>query len=317
MSQPAVNVVRFDRRLPDIIGDAPSYDAGGQRLLWVDTSRGQVHEMTNGAGALEPGRTWQVASWATSVVPRAAGGFLVATNRDLVVVSDSGADAEETYPPVSTVLASLPADGRPRLKSLACDPAGQLLVGVVPDDHGGPGRLTCLEPDGTFRTILSGIPLIGGCAWSPDGNTVYAVNSLLRRIEAFDYDAEGCRLDNGRTVLETDPERGVPYGITVDHEGCLWLAVMYGGEVRRYSEAGELLAVVALPTAMPTGCAFGGADGTDLFITSCWLTHTPAVLEKLGLAAEPRAASLNDEFGGALFVCRPGVSGPPTTPMAG
>jgi sugar lactone lactonase YvrE len=317
MSQPAVEVVKFDPRLPDIIGDAPGYDTRGQRLLWVDTARGQVHEAIDRSGAYASGRTWQVASWATSVVPRAAGGFVAATNRDLVIVSDSGADAQETYPPVSTVLASLPPEGRPRLKSLVCDPAGRLLAGVVPDDHGGPGRLTCLEPDGTFRTILSGMPLIGGCAWSPDATTIYLVNSLLRRVDAFDYDAEGCRLDNGRTVLETDPERGVPYGLAVDREGCLWLPVMYGGEIRRYSATGELLTTVGLPTAMPTGCAFGGPDGTDLLITSCWLTHTPVVLEKLGLAADRREASLNDEVGGALLVCRPGVAGPPATPWSG
>jgi sugar lactone lactonase YvrE len=319
MNQPTdlpVEVVRFDPRLPDIIGDTPAYDARAQRLLWVDTSRGQVHELTGPPGAYEPGRTWQVASWATAVVPRAGGGFVAATNRDVVVVSDEGADADKTYPPDSTVLASLPSDGRPRLKSLVCDPAGQLLAGLVPDDHAGPGRLTCLDPDGTFRTILSGVPLIGGCAWSPDGTTIYVVNSLLRSVEAFDYDADGCRLANVRTVLHTKPELGVPYGVTVDAEGGLWLAFMYAGEVRRYSAAGELLASVALPTAMPTGCAFGGSDGTELFITSCWLTHTRAVLEKLGLSAERREASLNDEFGGALFVCRPGVSGPPANALA-
>src|SRR5258706_13016598 len=85
---------------PDIMGDTPAYDAQNRRLLWVDTARGQVHELTwDEKSERRLGRTWQVGSWATAVVPRASGGFIVATNRDIVAVSDEGK---------GTLLASLP-----------------------------------------------------------------------------------------------------------------------------------------------------------------------------------------------------------------
>ena len=49
-----------------------------------------------------------------------------------------------------------------------------------------------------------------------------------------------------------------------------------GGAVRRYTPSGELDRVVRLPTPRPTACAFGGADLTDLYITTARVgTDTP------------------------------------------
>jgi sugar lactone lactonase YvrE len=57
--------------------------------------------------------------------------------------------------------------------------------------------------------------------------------------------------------------------------------------------------VVAVPVTNPTSVAFGGADGRDLYITTSLVDVEPD-----RRAAQPLA--------GAIFRCRPGVSGRPS-----
>ena len=294
---------------PDIIGDSPAYDAANERLLWVDTARGLVHELTwDEESQRELGRTWSVASWATAVVPRARGGFVVATNRDVVAISDDGSSERLTSLPVE--------DRRPRWRDLTCDPKGRLVGGWVPDHHNGTGEFVRVEPDGGFTTIVPGIGVPGGCDWSPDGSTFYASDGYAVSVYAFDYDDAG-NVENQRTVIQIEPGAGLPTGLIVDDEGCIWVAVMWAGEVRRYSPDGEPLAAVRMPTATPVACAFGGPERDELFISSSWLKSPRSALVRAGVTEDRIEAALFDTFGGALYVCRPGVTGPPITAFAG
>jgi sugar lactone lactonase YvrE len=61
---------------------------------------------------------------------------------------------------------------------------------------------------------------------------------------------------------------------------------------------------VEVPAAYVTSCAFGGADLTDLYITTAAWELTPEQEQR-----QPHA--------GGLFRIRPGVAGVPLTPFAG
>ncbi|OEV22809.1 calcium-binding protein, partial [Streptomyces nanshensis] len=60
-----------------------------------------------------------------------------------------------------------------------------------------------------------------------------------------------------RPLAEVEPGAGHPDGLTVDADGCVWVALWDGGAVRRYTPRGVLDRVVQLPVRRPTACAFG------------------------------------------------------------
>jgi sugar lactone lactonase YvrE len=118
------------------------------------------------------------------------------------------------------------------------------------------------------------------------------------RVDLFDTDPDTGALGSRHpfvTVPETD---GIPDGLTLDAEGCVWLAVWDSGEVRRFTPDGRLDTVVRLPARQVTSAAFGGPDLGTLYITTAWEGLTAA-----DLAEQPHA--------GDIFACTPGVTGRP------
>ena len=69
---------------------------------------------------------------------------------------------------------------------------------------------------------------------------------------------------------------GLPDGLTVDSEGCVWSAQWGGWRLTRYDPDGKVERVVKLPVPNPTSCVFGGPDLTDLYVTSAWLLLSEA-----------------------------------------
>jgi len=111
-------------------------------------------------------------------------------------------------------------------------------------------------------------------------------------------DAESGTLANRRPLIEIPRADGLPDGMTVDAEGCLWVALFYAGKLRRYAPDGRAVMDVELPVTLVTSCAFGGANLDELFITTA--------RHRLG----PAQAQAQHTAGG-VFVCRPGVTGRP------
>jgi sugar lactone lactonase YvrE len=128
--------------------------------------------------------------------------------------------------------------------------------------------------------------ITNGPAVSPDGGTLYHVDTLGGIVWAFDI-ATRDRLEGGREFLRFDASRETPDGVTVDSEGCVWVAVWGGWCVRRYSARGALLLEVALPCAQVTKVAFGG-DG----LRTAYVTTARTGLDDDALRAQPLAGAL-------------------------
>ena len=54
----------------------------------------------------------------------------------------------------------------------------------------GVGALFSLGSDGQLQQHLDKIDISNGLAWSHDNNTMYYIDSLTRKVHAFDYDVK-------------------------------------------------------------------------------------------------------------------------------
>jgi sugar lactone lactonase YvrE len=289
----------------DTIGEAPVWDAAGRRLLWCDMERGVIHQARHDADGWREDRCWNLRRSVAAAIPRVHGGIIVAGGIEFLMMDEAGHLSS---------FARLDADpALVRLNDAKCDPRGRLWAGTLAFDFSAGGALYRVDPDGRVTLVIEGLGIANGMDWSPDGSIFYFTDSLAQRIDACDFDLAGGRLTRRRAFVQIAPGEGGPNGLTVDREGCVWVAVTGGGEVRRYSPAGELLARVCITTPGATSCAFGGDDTTELFITSLG-RRMPDVALTIGLTEE----QMNNDRpeSGSLFVCRPGVSGRPATPFA-
>ena len=244
----------LDRR--DALGESPMYDARGGRVLWVDVEGPLVHELVPADGGWQAGRSWTTPGEACAVVPRASGGLLVIVGLELCVLDDDG--HLETLVTVDT--GGIPA----RFNDCEVDPRGRLVGGWVASDFTPRGEVV--------TTLFGGISLSNGLDWSPDGATFYFIDTPLGGIDAFDYDLEDGSVSTRRRIVTIPRGEGVPDGMCVDDDGCIWTAALYSREIRRYSPDGELIGAIETSAHQVSSCAFGGPDGGELFITSIGMT---------------------------------------------
>jgi sugar lactone lactonase YvrE len=274
----------------DRLGESPVWNDCTGVLLRVDILGRRVH-------------TWDPATGTTSVrndtdgdvgaiVPCDDGAsYVLAIERRLELHGVRGRH---------TLIAEVgPADDDVRFNDCRCDPQGRLWAGTMSRTRrSGAGALYRLAPGETIAKVLDGTTISNGLGWSPEGRTMYFVDSPTQRIDALDFDGATGTVSGRRTFAEVDPADGLPDGLVVDADGFVWLCLFGGGAIRRYAPDGTLASHVPLPVTNPTCPAFGGPDLRTLYVTSARHRLTEAQL-----AAEPQA--------GAVVALDPGVAGLP------
>lgn len=160
-----------------------------------------------------------------------------------------------------------------RFNDAKVDPFGAVVAGTMAFDAArGSAALYRLRSDGALESLLTGVTISNGLAWSPDGTTMYYIDSGNNAIERFGYSADealGPRTRFAEIGLPTDSRApGAPDGMCIDSDEHLWVAVWGSGEVRRYSPDGRLVAVVTVEASNVSSCAFVGRDHDRLMITT-------------------------------------------------
>ena len=260
-----------------MLGEGLRWDAQHGELLRLDIAAGQVfREHVADDGSLSPIRTYQLPGTVAAVAPvEGDRGWVLAADRGFAVLEADGA---------FRVIAEVAPEGS-RMNDGAADPHGRFWAGTI-GDRSNDGVLYRLERDGRVDPVLDGLTISNGIGWSPDGGTMYLADSGPRVIHAFDFDATAGTISAERVVVTVPEDVGAPDGLTVDAEGDLWVAIWGGGRVHRYSPAGELRQVLAVPAVEATSCAFAGPDLHRLYVTTAtedWTEDERRASPKAGL----------------------------------
>lgn len=279
------------------LGEGPSWDAEQQLLYWVDIPNQHIHIFNPQDGS---DHILTMPSSVGAVVPRASGG-LVAALKDGFYAVDM--ETGETQLLARSPDADDPYKGL-RFNDGKCDAAGRLLAGTLSGER-HVSKLYRLQNDLRVETLIEGVSISNGIAWSPDHRTMYYVDSPTKEVVAYDYDLDTGVISNKRVVIKTPEDQGVPDGMTSDAEGMLWVAQWGGYRVNRWNPyTGECLQSIEIPAAHVTSCVFGGVDLNDLYITCA-----RDGLSEEQLQAQPQA--------GGLFRVRTHVQGMPTYAFQG
>lgn len=270
------------------LGEGPTWDVGDGSLVWVDILGATVHRFRPGPGTDE---ATPVPQHVGAAKPRTGGGLVLNLRDGVGLLEPSG---ELNW------LVYWARDGM-RGNDAAVDPAGRLWAGTMRYDLAeGGGFLARVEPTGRARVVLPSVSVSNGIGWSPDYALLYYVDSPTRRIDVFDFDVDTGDARDRRTLVEVTDTDGVPDGLCVDADGCVWVAVNGGGQVRRYTPTGSPDRTLDVPATQVSACCFGGDDLADLYVTTGREGFTDAQR-----AAQPLA--------GSLFVA-PGIGAGLATP---
>ncbi len=275
-----------------ILGEGPMWDARDGALLWVDIVGARIFRWREDA----PVEIVTPAHAVCSIAPRATGGYVGGSVDGLVALDDALRLTPLLHPETD----------RPgnRCNDGKLDRAGRFWAGTMDAaETAASGALYRLDDAHRCTRVDDGYRVTNGPAFSLDGRTMYHSDSALQTIYAFDLDEAGGA--TGKRVFARFGEgQGYPDGMTVDAEGCLWVAFWDGWCLRRLSPGGSVLEELRVPVQRPTSCCFGGEGLDRLFITSARRD-----LDAAALAAQPHA--------GGLFAASVGVAGVADTPFAG
>lgn len=273
-------------RLGGRLLEGPAWDAPRARVLLVDIGGRRRHSVDWSTGDVT---THEASETETAWIPRSAGGTVVVCRRGVRLADDDG---------VGELALEVEAGRHSnRSNDAKCDPAGRLWLGTMPDAEDEPvGSLYRVDADLSLTRVLEGTTISNGLGWSPNARRMYFVDSPTQRVDVFAFDAASGEASNRSVFVPTTAFPGVPDGLAVDEEGCVWLAMHDGAALLRFSPDGRHVGTLDIPVSRPTSCCFAGPSLDRLVVTT---------------------AASDDGSGGDLFVCDVGVAGMPTIAFAG
>jgi sugar lactone lactonase YvrE len=269
-------------------GEGAFWDPAVGALRYVDMFRGDVVTLQAGRST----RT-HVGDVAALVRARAAGGYVVATEQGFALLdADLRVDREVRAFELADI----------RMNEGACDATGRLYCGSMAYDlRPHHGKLYRLDTDLSIHVVLERVSVPNGLVWASDGGTAFHADTVEGRVNAYEVDVATGAFGASSVFIDFALLPGAPDGMAMDEEGGLWVAMWQGGAIRRFDATGRHTDAIPTGVSNPTSCAFGGADGRTLYITTS--------RDGLGGRTEPHA--------GQVLAVEVGVRGAPVHAFGG
>jgi sugar lactone lactonase YvrE len=282
------------------LGESPFWHPDEQALYWLDIPGRALHRWRPTPEPDGEHRRWELPTEPGCIAPL-PGGWLLVARRDGLFRFDpaSGGTERLAVPPYDPATVRF-NDGK-------ADAAGRLWVSTIYEPRDQPAAALYRWAGGPFETLLGGLTIGNGLAFSADGRTVYTADTPTHTVTAHTLDTGTDRLVAPRVLHRFEPKvkgaplddyGGRPDGAAIDTDGGCWVAMMEGQRLVCIAPDGTLRATVPLPVRCPTMPCFGGADGRTLYVTTACINRPAAEL-----AAQPWA--------GRVLMARAPVAGLP------
>jgi sugar lactone lactonase YvrE len=156
---------------------------------------------------------------------------------------------------------------RGEINDMVVDSKGNAYVGSMGYDlfageQFKPGALVLVKADGQAKEVATGLHFPNGPVVTTDGKTLIVAESWGKRLTAFNIDPDGTL--SGQRVFANLGDY-TPDGITLDEEGCVWLAAFANDCYVRVRDGGEITDVIGLEGRRAIACTLGGEDMKTLY----------------------------------------------------
>jgi len=157
---------------------------------------------------------------------------------------------------------------RNRLNDGKVDPNGKLWFGTMDNLERDieNGSLYCLDNKYNLKKIDSKYKTTNGPAFIDERN-FYHTDSRKKIIYKLKID-KNLKILKKKIFIKFNKDEGSPDGMTVDSQKNLWVCHYRGGCITVYDKKGKRIHTVNLPAKNITNCVFGGANNSELYVTS-------------------------------------------------
>ena len=276
------------------LGEGPVWDVEQGALYWVDGTGRRVGNPS--LWRLDP-RSGATRHWALN---HDVGAMALRRDGNAVLALDDGFYFFDFNSGALERIHAIEAEQpRSRLNDGKVDRQGRFFAGGMDDkEELGICGLWRLDPDLSVTRVEQDIICSNGPCWSPDDRTFYFADTFQQVMWAYDYDLAHGTLANRRPFASSVEEAGFFDGSTVDAEGCVWNAMVIGGELIRYTPDGKVERRIGMPVKNVTSLCFGGENLDDIYVTSMARVSHPASHAHFASQVQP-------QFGaGSLFRIR-------------
>jgi len=241
------------------LGESPLWYQNSQTLFWVDIQKNLLCQYSL--------RTHLLKTLHLNIIPTS---IAIRKTKDLLVSADKSIMAYDIEKHEFIVLKkNVFITDKMRFNDGSVDPAGRYWIGTMDYEARNPiGLLYKFNTDYSTEVMENNLVISNGIGWSPDRRKMYLTDSFFKKIYIYDYNMSNGSIDNKHVFVDSEEEEGVPDGLTVDSQGCVWSARWDGWKINRYDPNGEKILEIKLPVSRPTSCTFGGDNLNLLFITS-------------------------------------------------
>lgn len=243
------------------LGECPVWDAARQQLWMLDCRSGALLAVDPDTGAEQ---RWQL--------PAPVGSFAFNGDDEIVVALKETFAlyrlSDGTLRPLARIDDSHP---HLRLNDGAPLPDGSFVAGTMhihrEAGEAPLGGLYRVDTQGVATRIAQGLGVVNGPVMHPDGSAFYVCDSAQRKILRYRMTADG-QLSTPEVFVDTEALGSAPDGCCFDRDGGLWTALVHAGAIARFDATGKLDQRIDLPVAHPASLCFGGADLSDIFVTT-------------------------------------------------
>ncbi|WP_210357144.1 SMP-30/gluconolactonase/LRE family protein [Sphingomonas beigongshangi] len=258
------------------LGEGPVWDARRGCLWFVDIKQQRVYRLIEGRDADH----WDAPAQVGWVLPAADGRLLAGLQTGIACFDP----ADGSFTPLHDPEPDLPGN---RLNDATVAPDGIVWFGTMDDGEAQvTGRVHRFDGARVTTTAVPAVAITNGPGVSPDGRTLYHVDTLGGIIHAVPIEPDGTT-GSPREFARIDPAHGWPDGVSVDSAGNVWLGLWGGWAARCYAPDGSLRTEVRMPAANITKVALGGPD-----LLTAYATSASKGLSEAERATQPEAGNV-------------------------